>query len=115
MDFEQSLALQLEKTLGGAESHHWLEILTEAGVPCGPIQHLGQVFDDPQIRARNMLVPLAESAESEAGFKGFKVAGNPIKLSAADDPDRRPLAPALDADRAALLAELGLSDDPRSR
>ena len=38
--------------------HAWLEALERAGVPCGPINRLDQVFDDPQIRARGMKLDL---------------------------------------------------------
>jgi crotonobetainyl-CoA:carnitine CoA-transferase CaiB-like acyl-CoA transferase len=40
----------------------------------------------------------------------LRVAGNPIKLSGFPDPTTRAAAPGLDADRAQILAELGLSD-----
>jgi formyl-CoA transferase len=36
----------------------WLDALERAGVPCGPINRLDQVFDDPQIRARGMKLDL---------------------------------------------------------
>jgi len=36
----------------------WLEALERAGVPCGPINRIDQVFDDPQIRARDMKLDL---------------------------------------------------------
>jgi glutaryl-CoA transferase len=36
----------------------WLEALERAGVPCGPINRIDQVFDDPQIRARGMKLDL---------------------------------------------------------
>jgi formyl-CoA transferase len=36
----------------------WLDALERAGVPCGPINRLDQVFDDPQIRARGMRMDL---------------------------------------------------------
>lgn len=101
---EDALKTELERTLRESGCEKWLEVLERAGVPCGPIQDVGQVFEDPQIRARNMLVPL-----DEPGLDGFEVAGNPIKLSGAADPPRRPAAPALDGDRESLLAELGLS------
>ena len=32
----------------------WLAALEDVGVPCGPINKLDQVFDDPQLRARGM-------------------------------------------------------------
>ena len=61
------------------------------------------------ILARNMAIQLAEP-----GFEKIKVAGNPIKSSIFDDPERRPAAPGLDADRASLLAELGIAQPDAS-
>jgi formyl-CoA transferase len=37
----------------------WLDALERAAVPCGPINRLDQVFDDPQVRARGMKLDLA--------------------------------------------------------
>lgn len=34
----------------------WIEALEAAGVPCGPINNLAQVFEDPQVRSRGMRV-----------------------------------------------------------
>ena len=36
----------------------WLEALERAGVPCGPINRLDQVFADPQLQARTMKLDL---------------------------------------------------------
>ena len=36
-------------------SSHWLAGLEAAGVPCAPIQHVGQVYDDPTLTARAFL------------------------------------------------------------
>ncbi len=66
-------------------------------MPCGPLNDVAQVLEDPQVRARNMVV--------RSG--GFELTGNPIKLSETDDPTTREPAPGLDADRTALLAEFG--------
>lgn len=41
---------------------HWLERLSAAGVPCAPIQYLGEVVADPQVRAREMIVQVEHSA-----------------------------------------------------
>jgi formyl-CoA transferase len=38
--------------------HEWLAALDEVGVPCGPINKLDQVFADPQVLARGMLLDL---------------------------------------------------------
>ena len=58
---------------------------------------------DPQVHARNMIV----TAE-DPDIGPWRMQGNPIKLSAHDDPATRPPAPDLDADRAAILKEFGL-------
>ncbi|WP_275546429.1 MULTISPECIES: CaiB/BaiF CoA transferase family protein [unclassified Pseudomonas] len=36
----------------------WIELLEQAGVPCGPINDLQQVFADPQVQARELRVEL---------------------------------------------------------
>ena len=36
---------------------YWIEKLTAAGVPCGSVRDLREVFSDPQLAAREMIVP----------------------------------------------------------
>ena len=98
---------ELEATLTKRETALWLHLLEESGVPCGPINSVRELLDDPQVAARNMIVSLQD--ENHRG-KGMKVSGNPIKFSKFADPTSRSPAPALDADRQALLHELGLDD-----
>ena len=78
---------------------HWIETLTRAGVPTGPIQNVAEVLQDPQIRARNMVVDVL----GPDGAPAYTAAGNPIKMSDLPDPTTRAPAPDLDADRAAIL------------
>ena len=40
----------LNETFEGSDSAHWIGLLNEAGVPCGPIYSVDQVFADPQVR-----------------------------------------------------------------
>lgn len=68
----------------GGEAH-WLELLTRHGVPCGPINGIDAVFDDPQIRARDMVVEMAHP-ERET----LQLAGNPLKFSRTPVSYRRP-------------------------
>lgn len=81
---------------------HWIDLLTRAGVPTGPIQNVAEVLKDPQIRARNMVVDILD----RDGAPAYVAAGNPIKMSALPDPTTRAAAPALDEDRSAILAWL---------
>ncbi|HUS98309.1 MAG TPA: CoA transferase, partial [Hyphomicrobiaceae bacterium] len=37
-------------------SAHWVEVLDEAGVPCGPVNNYEQLFNDPQTQHRGMVV-----------------------------------------------------------
>ena len=57
-------------------SAEWLEALNARGIPCGPINDIAQVFDDPQVSHRGLRMrldhPTAGSVESVA---------NPIRLS----------------------------------
>ncbi|MBY6225173.1 CaiB/BaiF CoA transferase family protein [Ferrimonas balearica] len=55
---------------------HWLAVLELAGVPCGPINSVGEVFADPQVQARQMVVSMTHGNGAE-----LKLPGNPIKLS----------------------------------
>ncbi|WP_323752971.1 CaiB/BaiF CoA-transferase family protein [Marinobacter sp.] len=54
----------------------WMNCLAKVHVPCGPIQNIAEVFEDPQVKARNMKLELEHP---ELG----KVPGiaNPIKFS----------------------------------
>lgn len=102
-DHADALGEELEARLTTAPAAWWLGALEAAGVPCGPINDIGQALNSPQIRARNMAIETA----FEDGTP-LLAAGNPVKLSAHPDPPSRPRAPALDEHRAAILAELGL-------
>ncbi len=78
---------------------HWIDLLTEAGIPTGPIQNVAEVLRDPQILARNMVVDVLD----QAGKPAYVAAGNPIKMSALADPSTRPPAPKLDEHRQEIL------------
>ena len=71
-----------------------------AGIPCAPINDVAHACADPQVAARNMIVPIDDET-----LPGIKVAGLPIKMSAYPDRDRRDAAPDMDADRVRILAD----------
>jgi CoA:oxalate CoA-transferase len=96
----EALAEALEARLLTAPAAQWLALLGEAGVPAGPLNTVGEALANPQVAARNMLV---ETATAEG--RPLKVAGNPVKLSAHEDPSRRAPAPRLNADRARIESE----------
>jgi crotonobetainyl-CoA:carnitine CoA-transferase CaiB-like acyl-CoA transferase len=45
-----ALNAEINKALAAKTTSEWIEILTRAEVPCGPIYGIDQVFDDPQVR-----------------------------------------------------------------
>jgi crotonobetainyl-CoA:carnitine CoA-transferase CaiB-like acyl-CoA transferase len=55
----------------------WIALLEAAGVPCGPINEIDEVFDDPQVRARGMQVELPHPT---AGL--VNLVRNPVRMSA---------------------------------
>ena len=55
-------------------SAHWLEKLKQCSVPCGPINTIDQVFEDPQVLARGMVISASESRSGKVSM-----VGNPIK------------------------------------
>ena len=57
-----ALETEMEAVFTTATSAHWVDVMAKAGVPCGPVNTYGQLFDDPQVKHRKMVVH-AEDAE----------------------------------------------------
>ncbi|MBX7146423.1 MAG: CoA transferase [Alphaproteobacteria bacterium] len=56
----------------------WTEGLTKIGVPCSPVHTIDQVFNDPQIKSRDMHITI----DQPLAYKGYvDLIGNPIKFS----------------------------------
>jgi len=55
---------------------YWIERLTAAGVPCGSVRDLAELFSDPQIDARAMVEEVQHAAVGP-----MRVLGTPLKLS----------------------------------
>lgn len=85
-------------------SAYWLESCRANNVPAGPINTVDQVFEDPQILARDMLIAMEHPARQD-----LKLVGNPLKLSRTPVAYQRP-PPLLGEHTAEVLAELGDPD-----
>lgn len=103
MQHWEELHADMERALAAKTSHEWLAALEDAGVPSAPLNTVADVMADPQVAARNMIV-----TADDPDVGPWRMQGNPIKLSAYEDPKTRTPAPELDADRAHILKELGL-------
>ena len=102
---EEELAALLEETFSAQDTSHWLELLDAAGVVAGPIYNMEQVYQDPQVLARNMLV---DTQDPELGT--IHNIGVPVKLSATPGSIRR-RAPALGEHSAEILMEHGFTQN----
>ncbi|KVR47829.1 CoA-transferase [Burkholderia ubonensis] len=89
------------------DKNAWIAALEAAGVPCGPINDLEEVFDDEQVVARGMQVELPHPCGANV-----KLVRNPIRMSATP-PDARSAPPLLGAHTDAVLRELLGYDDER--
>jgi crotonobetainyl-CoA:carnitine CoA-transferase CaiB-like acyl-CoA transferase len=99
------LTAEIEAALAQADVEHWVEQLNRAGIPTGPVLDLQQVFADPQVLAREMLVELEHP---ELGT--FKTTGLPVKLAANPGRiSRRP--PLLGEHTDEVLLDCGLDRD----
>ncbi|MEX2642638.1 MAG: CaiB/BaiF CoA-transferase family protein [Acetobacterales bacterium] len=56
----------------------WLEGLEKASIGCGPINTLEQVFSDPQVQAREMLIEMEHPA---TGKRPATLIGSPMRMS----------------------------------
>lgn len=84
---------------------HWVELLGSQRVPCGPINDLRQVFEDPQARERGLRaeLPHADGGTVPAVRNPVRFAATPVRL--------RHAAPALGQHTDAVLRDLGY-DEP---
>jgi crotonobetainyl-CoA:carnitine CoA-transferase CaiB-like acyl-CoA transferase len=96
------LAGELATVLRGRTTAQWLEALHAAGVPSGPLYDIEQVYADPHVQAREMVV---ETVHPRMGT--VRHIGAPVKLSATPSTVRRP-APLLGQHSREVLAEVGI-------
>lgn len=80
---------------------HWLEALDAAGVPCGPVNNLEDVFSDPHVKARG--AELSMPCDWAAGGEVHLLA-NPLRMSATPPSYRRP-PPRLNEHEAEVLSD----------
>ena len=86
-------------------SNEWVEMLEKVGVPCGPINSIDKVFDDPQVQH----LGIAQEIET-IPFGETKLVGQPFNLSrSSSSMKRRP--PEKGEHNEDVLADLGFSEE----
>jgi formyl-CoA transferase len=87
----------------------WVALLEDKAVPCGPINTIGQAFDDAQVQARGLKLnqPLAPAATAQTAIESIASVASPLRLQDTPPVLRRP-PPVLGEHTAEVLAGLGL-------
>jgi len=101
----ETLVPLLAKRMHQRPRAEWLSALDAAGVPCGPINDLADVFADPHVRARGMTLTMAHPLQP-----ALELVASPMKLSTTPVTLRRP-PPLLGEHTDEVLTEFGLDAD----
>jgi len=75
-DHRDALTADLEVYLESHTNAEWVERFNKAGVPCGPIYSIDQVFADPQVRHLGMAQSVTRKDK-----KKMQLVGQPVLLS----------------------------------
>ena len=103
------LAKLIEEKLQARTSDEWERILNENGIPCGPIYHMDEALEHPQVHHRQMVV------EREHPTMGIvRLLGLPVKLSETPGDVQR-VPPLLGQHTDEILRDIGLSDADLTR
>ena len=84
------LDAEINKRLVGKTSNEWVEIMNEAGVPCGPIYNIDQMFADPQVKHLGIAQSVTKKDKSKMYLVGQGVTCRARRRSSS--PGRRSLA-----------------------
>ena len=90
-----------------ARSADWVERLNEAGVPCGPIYTIDQMFADPQVQASRHRARTCRTQRTQ----DHALVGQPIDAVAYAEQHRRARRPKLGEHTDEVLTEFGFSAD----
>ncbi|WP_254452219.1 CaiB/BaiF CoA-transferase family protein [Roseicella sp. DB1501] len=86
-------------------SEWWIERLEEAGIPCGPVNDIKDVFDDPQVQHLEMAMPMRHRTRGD-----IRIVASPLNVEGLETGVYRDV-PELGEHGAEILAEAGLSPE----
>jgi formyl-CoA transferase/CoA:oxalate CoA-transferase len=101
MEHRAALEREIEAVFHAHPTAHWERVLDEAGVPCGGVKNYAELFSDPQIRHREMVVTAQDPELGPVPHLRM-----PVRLSGGAVSVRR-AAPALGEHNGEILAALG--------
>ena len=100
-----SLIARIEAITSAHPKQYWLDRFERDGIPCGPVNDYAQVFEDPQVRARGMVVDVDHPVLGR-----MKSLGSPIKMSETP-PNATRRAPLLGEHTREVLLEAGCTEE----
>jgi len=103
-EHRDALNAEIDRVLKAKSSAEWIDILNKAGVPCGPIYSIDQVFSDPQVEHLGIAQEVATNGSH------VTVVGQPVALSRTPSRIAVP-TPGLGEQTEEVLAEFGFSTD----
>jgi len=99
----------VESVLRRRTRAQWMEVLEARGIPCSPVHNLGELSTHPHTEASGMIQRYTSSSGRE-----LKAVSTPLRLDG-ERPALRSAPPGLGQDTAAVLRELGHSDEQIQR
>jgi CoA:oxalate CoA-transferase len=70
----------ISQVISKKPTQEWYDLLTEGGVPCGPINDIGMVVEDEHVKARNMIQKVSHPVAGD-----IRIPGIPIKIEGCSD------------------------------
>jgi crotonobetainyl-CoA:carnitine CoA-transferase CaiB-like acyl-CoA transferase len=109
LEHREAVRAEVHRLLATRGAAEWIAELRAAGIPAGPVHRLDQVFDDPQVRALDMVQQVTtEGGDPLRLVRGpITVDGEPARIHRAP--------PSLGRDTHAVLSGLGFDDEEIGR
>lgn len=99
----QRINAVIAEVTGQHSSEYWIDKLEEAGIPCGPVNNIREVFEDPQVQHLEMAMPMKHRTRGD-----IKVVAQPVNIEGVETGFYRDM-PNLGEHNDEILAEAGLT------
>ena len=106
---QEEIKAELSKLFLTKERDEWVRLLNQVDICASPVYNLDEVFNDPQVRYRNMVLEIEHPTAGK-----IRQINNPLKLSETPPAIKTP-APLLGEHTEQTLKELGYSPEEISR